>query len=698
MTQPWESAEGKPAMKSDDFNSGERQVTENAAGEDRLDQDCINAIRFLSADAVQKANSGHPGAPMGAAAFCYVLWQRHLKHNPGNPNWVDRDRFLLSAGHASMLLYSLLHLSGYDLSIDEIKNFRQYGSKTPGHPEYGQAPGVEVTTGPLGQGFANGVGMAIAERHLAAVYNRPGHTVTDHSIYAMVSDGDLQEGISSEAASLAGTLGLGNLIYLYDDNKIQIEGSTEGVFDENVATRFESYGWHVVGPIDGNDLMAVDSAIHAARVEKDRPSLVICRTVIGYGSPRANSAKAHGEPLGEDNVKAAKEKLNWPVDSTFFVPDEVYSHMRQARERGASKEADWERRFEAYSAEYPELAGEFSSRVRGQLPDNWEAALNGLFEGFDKPAATRGASGKVLNTLASAIPSLMGGSADLGPSNKTTLDAFPQFSKDEPTGRNIRFGVREHAMGAIASGLALHGGVIPYTGTFLTFADYMRPSMRLAALMGLRAIYVFSHDSIGLGEDGPTHQPIEHLMSLRIIPNMTVIRPADVNETLQAWKAAITNLNGPTSLIFTRQSVPTLDRKKYSPADGLSKGAYTLWQSGDGVPDVILIGTGSETSLALEAGEILASEGRKVRVVSMPSWELFEKQDDAYRASVLLPSVTARVAVEAGITLGWERYVGLSGRVVGMTSFGHSAPYQELYEKFGITAAQVAKAARGLMP
>jgi transketolase len=684
-------------MKSNDLSSGEQQVTENAAGEDRLDQQCINAIRFLSADAVQKANSGHPGAPMGAAAFCYVLWDRHLRHNPANPNWIDRDRFLLSAGHASMLLYSLLHLTGYDLSLDEIKNFRQYGSKTPGHPEYGQTPGVEVTTGPLGQGFGNGIGMAIAQRHLAAVYNRPGHNIIDHHIYAMVSDGDLQEGISSEAASLAGTLGLGNVIYLYDDNSIQIEGSTSGVFNENVGDRFKSYGWHVVGPIDGNDLSAVDMALQEARADSKRPSLIICRTEIGYGSPRANSAKAHGEPLGEENVAAAKDKLNWPEKPSFHVPDEVYSHMRRARERGASIEAEWEHRFDQYAQEYPDLAAELQRQMKGQLPAGWEDTLNGLFDSMDKPLATRAASGKVLNALAPIVTALMGGSADLGPSNKTQLNDIPQFTRDDPAGRNLRFGVREHAMAAIASGMALYGGVIPYTGTFLTFADYMRPSMRLAALMGLRVIYVFSHDSIGLGEDGPTHQPIEHLMSLRCIPNMTVIRPADAPETLEAWKAAISKIDGPTALVLTRQSVPIIDRTGEAKADGLHKGAYTLWQSDDAIPDVILIGTGSETTLALEAGRTLAADGIKVRVVSMPSWELFDRQDVAYRESVLPAEITARVAVEAGITFGWERVVGTCGRVVGMTTFGHSAPYKELYEKFGITAAKVVEEARRLL-
>ncbi len=684
-------------MSADGFSSGEKQVTENAAGEDRIDLECINTIRFLAADAVQKANSGHPGAPMGAAAFCYVLWDRHLRHNPTNPNWVDRDRFILSAGHASMLLYSLLHLTGYDLSLEEVKNFRQYGSKTPGHPEYGQTPGVEVTTGPLGQGFGNGVGMAIAQRHLAAVFNRPGHDIVDHHIFAMVSDGDMQEGVSSEAASLAGTLGLGNIIYLYDDNGIQIEGSTTGVFEESVADRFKAYGWHVAGPLDGNDLAAVDLAIEQSKAEKDRPSLIICRTQIGYGSPRANSAKAHGEPLGVDNVKAAKEKLGWPQEPSFYIPDEVYTHMRQAKERGAMVEADWERRVEKYTEEYPDLASQLQQQLKGHLPNGWESSLDGLFDKLEKAIATRAASGKVLNALADRIPALMGGSADLAPSNKTALDSFPQFAKDVPVGRNLRFGVREHAMGAITTGLCLHGGIVSYTGTFLTFADYMRPSMRLAALMGLRVVYVFSHDSIGLGEDGPTHQPIEQLMSLRCIPNMTVIRPADAFETLEAWKAALNNTKGPTALVLTRQSVPLIDHHTLTPAEGLHKGAYTLWQSQAGDPDIILIGTGSETALALEAGKVLAAEEVNVRVVSMPSWGLFDRQDESYHESVLPERVTARVAVEAGSTFGWERFVGTKGRTVGMTSFGHSAPYKELYEKFGITAARVVEEARHLL-
>ena len=634
---------------------------------------------------------------MGAAAFCYALWTRHLRHNPANPNWVDRDRFVLSAGHASMLLYSLLHLTGYDLSLDEIENFRQYGSKTPGHPEYGQTPGVEVTTGPLGQGFGNGVGMAIAQRHLAAIFNRQGHDIIGHYIYAMVSDGDMQEGVSSEAASLAGSLGLGNMIYLYDDNGIQIEGSTAGVFDENVADRFRAYGWHVVGPLDGNDLSAVGAAIEEAKAEQDRPSLIICRTQIGYGSPRANSARAHGEPLGADNVKAAKENLGWPVEPPFYVPDEVYAHMRNARDRGMTLEADWDRRFEKYALEYPDLAFRLQQQIKGHLPEDWESSLEGLFDRLEKPIATRAASGKVLNALAETIPALMGGSADLGPSNKTILDSCPQFTRDEPAGRNLRFGVREHSMGAIATGLALHGGIIPYTGTFLTFADYMRPSMRLAALTGVRVIYVFSHDSIGLGEDGPTHQPVEHLMSLRCIPNMTVIRPADAPETLEAWKAALTNTGGPTALVLTRQSVPIIDRAQCALASGLHKGAYILWQSGEGDPGVILVGTGSETAIALEAGKTIAKDGLNVRVVSMPSWELFARQDETYRETVLPARVTARVAVEAGITFGWERYIGTRGKVVGLTTFGHSAPYQELYEKFGITAARVVEEARSLL-
>lgn len=662
-----------------------------------LDQQCINAIRFLAVDAVQKARSGHPGTPMGAATMAYTLWDRFLKHNPHNPQWADRDRFILSPGHASMLLYALLHLTGYDLPLEELKNFRQWGSKTPGHPEHGLTPGVEATTGPLGQGFANGVGMAIAERWLAAHYNRLGHQIVDHFVYAIVSDGDLQEGVTSEAASLAGTLRLGKLIYLYDDNEIQIEGPTDVVFGENVARRFLAYGWQVLGPIDGQDIAAIEEAIGEAQADTERPSLIICNTVIGYGSPAQGTAKVHGEPLGEENVQAAKETLGWPQGPAFYVPDEVLRHMRNALERGQEAEKEWTQRLEAYRNTYPHLVHEFEVQLRGELPANWDDGLADLFPSDSKPMATRVASGQVLNSLVKRVHALTGGSADLAPSTKTILVGYGDLGWHEYWGHNMHFGVREHAMGAIANGMALHGGVIPYAATFLTFSDYMRPPIRLAAMMGLRVLYVFTHDSIGLGEDGPTHQPVEQLMNLRAVPNLTVIRPADATETAEAWKAALVNSEGPTALVFTRQKVPVLDRTKLAPAEGLHKGAYVLWETGEVTPQVIVIGTGSEVHIALEAGRQLAAEGTGVRVVSMPSWDLFDRQPADYRDRVLPPGVKARVAVEAGIKLGWERYVGLEGAVVGMDSFGASAPAQVLYEKFGITPAVVVDRARTLL-
>ncbi len=662
-----------------------------------LDQLCINTIRFLSADAVQKAKSGHPGAPMGAAAMAYALWDRCLKHNPADPHWADRDRFVLSAGHASMLLYSLLHLTGYDLSLQDLMDFRQWESKTPGHPEYGDTPGVETTTGPLGQGFANGVGMAIAERWLAARFNRPGHEILDHYTYALVSDGDMQEGLSGEAASLAGTLKLGKLIYLYDDNDIQIEGSTDVVFREDVGSRFEAYGWQVLGPIDGNDLDAVEKAIRAAQADTGRPSLIICRTIIGYGSPKEGTEKVHGEPLGEENVRAAKERLGWPLEPAFHVPEEALSHLRRALDRGRAAEEDWRRRFEAYAAAYPGLAAQLLQQLSGELPEGWDEGLEALFPLGTDPVATRSASGKVLNALAARVQALIGGSADLAPSNKTLIDDSGDFGPDDYAGRNLHFGVREHAMGSIANGMALHGGAIPYTGTFLTFSDYMRPAMRLAALMGIRVVYVFTHDSIGLGEDGPTHQPVEQLMALRTIPNLTVIRPADATETVEAWKTALMNTGGPTAMMFTRQNLPVLDRTEFEPAEGLAKGAYVLWQSAEGTPDVILIGTGSEVEIALAAGGELADGGVKVRVVSFPSWELFDKQPAEYRESVLPAAVKARVAIEAGVKVGWERYVGLEGAIIGMDGFGASAPYKTLYQQYGLTSEAVVGAARGLL-
>lgn len=684
-----------------------------AVKESGLDQRCINTIRFLAVDAIQKANSGHPGMPMGAAAMAYVLWTRHLRHNPANPQWANRDRFVLSAGHGSMLLYALLHLTGYDLPLSELHSFRQWGSRTPGHPESHLTPGVEVTTGPLGQGISNAVGIALAEAHLAAQYNRPGHTIVDHFTYVIASDGDLMEGVAAEACSLAGHLRLGKLIVLFDDNRISLAGSTSLTFTEDVGKRFEAYGWRVQRVDDGNDLAAIDTALNAAKADLSRPSLILVRTVIGYGAPhKQNSFKVHGSPLGPDEVLAAKKNLGWPTEPSFLIPDDVLDHFRQAVARGRAWEAEWEAAFARYAATYPDLAAEFQRRMAGDLPADWDSTLP-TFPANPKGLSTRQASETVLQALAPRLPELVGGSADLNPSTFTWLKGFGDFQSPNASpedtqgvvggewgygGRNLHFGVREHAMGAMANGMARHGGLIPYTATFLVFSDYMRPPMRLAALMGIRVIFVFTHDSIGLGEDGPTHQPIEHLMNLRAVPNLTVIRPADATETVEAWRAALRNADGPTALVFTRQNLPVLDRAELAPAEGLHRGGYVLWQSDKGIPDVILIGTGSEVHIALEAGKKLAEEGIKVRVVSLPSWELFDRQPADYRESVLPSAVRTRVAVEAGIKLGWEHYVGLEGVVVGMDSFGASAPGDVLYEKFGITAENVAAQARKLLP
>jgi transketolase len=658
-----------------------------------LDELCINTIRFLAVDAVQKANSGHPGAPLGAAPMAYVLWGRFLRHNPDDPKWPDRDRFVLSCGHASAMLYALLYLSGYDLSLEEIKQFRQWESKTPGHPEYGLAPGVEVTTGPLGQGFANGVGMAIAERWLEKHYNQPGYEIINHYTYAIVSDGDLQEGVSSEAASLAGTLRLGKLIYLYDDNDISIEGNTDITFTENVAGRFQAYGWHVVGPIDGMDVASVDAAIREAQVESDRPSLIVCRTIIGYGSPnKAGTGSAHGEPLGEEEVRLTKENLGWKYESAFTVPPEVLEHFRETKERGKRHQEVWHERLEAYRQAYPDKARKLEEELRGDLLEGWDNDVAGLFEGVDKPVATREASGRVMNTVVNKIHSLTGGAADLAPSTKTILKDYGDFGFDEYGGHNLHFGVREHAMGAIANGMSIHGGIIPYTATFLIFSDYMRPPMRLAALMGIRVIYVFTHDSIGLGEDGPTHQPVEQLVSLRAIPNLVVIRPADATETVEAWKIALQRRHGPTALVLTRQNLPVLNRKNLAPASGVQQGGYVLWEAAS-PPDVILIGTGSEVHIALEAAELLQEKGIASRVVSLPSWKLFDAQPAEYRDSVLIPSVRKRVSIEAGVRLGWERYVGPDGVAIGLSRFGASAPGRVVYEQLGLTAQHVVEEA-----
>ncbi len=663
----------------------------------KLDQLCIDTVRFLAVDAVQKAKSGHPGAPLGAAPMAYVLWDRFLKHNPADPGWPDRDRFILSAGHASALLYSLLHLTGYDLPLEELQRFRQWGSKTPGHPEHGLTAGVEATTGPLGQGFANGVGMAIAERWLAEHYNQPDHQVVDHHVYAIVSDGDLQEGVSSEAASLAGTLRLGKLVYLYDDNHISIEGDTDISFTENVAGRFEAYGWHVQGPIQGMDTEAVDAAIRKAKAEMTRPSLIICRTIIGYGSPnKAGTGSAHGEPLGEEEVRLTKESLGWPFEEPFHIPPEALSHLSQAKERGEALQRDWEARRAAYQEVYPDEASQLEEALNGTLPEGWDSDLPDLFVGTDKPIATRIAGGQVMNAISKTVHSFAGGSADLAPSTKTLLTDRAHYGFEEYYGHNMHFGVREHAMGAISNGMALHGGAIPYTATFLIFSDYMRPPIRLAALTGLRVIFIFTHDSVGLGEDGPTHQPIEQLMGLRAVPNLVVLRPADATETVEAWRVAMTRVDGPTVLVLSRQNLPVLDRDDLAPASGLLRGGYVLWDAGP-EPDTVLIGTGSEVHIALEAGRLLQEKGIAARVVSLPSWELFDAQPQEYRDSVLPPAVLARVSVEAATPLGWERYVGLGGAAIGVNRFGGSAPGGVVYQELGLTAQHVAEEAARLV-
>ena len=670
----------------------------------------INTLRFLSADMIQKANSGHPGMPLGAAPIAYVLWSRHLRHDPGVPNWPDRDRFVLSAGHASALLYALLHLSGYDLPLSELEAFRQWGSRTPGHPEYGLTPGVEATTGPLGQGISNAVGMAIAEAHLGARYNRPGHEIIDHYTYVLASDGDLMEGVASEACSLAGHLQLGKLIVLYDANRITLAGSTNIDFSEDVEARFRAYGWHTQYVEDGNDLAAIDAAITAAKEEKDRPSLIRVRTVIGYGAPhKQGTFKVHGAPLGEEELAETKRALGWPTEPMFYVPDDVRAHFAAIKQKGEKLRQEWENRLEQYEAAYPDLAAEFSRRIKGEFPDGWNESLP-VFSSDPKGIATRKAGGTVLRALAARLPEIVGGSADLDPSTHTALTGegdceSPRLPHTDVqgtaggiwdySGRNIHFGVREHAMGAIANGLAYHGGFIPFTATFSVFADYMRPPIRLAAMSKLHTIFVFTHDSIGVGEDGPTHQPVEQLMSLRLIPNLTVIRPADANEARVAWEVAVENRSGPTALIFTRQNVPILDRAALGQADGLRNGGYILWEKG--TPQVILIGTGSEVQIALAAGKALADTGIGVRVVSLPSFELFERQSPEYRDSILPPHITARVAVEAGVTLGWEKYVGREGAIIGVDRFGASAPGATVLEKYGITVDHVVQAAKRLL-
>jgi transketolase len=672
---------------------------------------CINTIRMLSVDAVQKANSGHPGAPMGLAPAAYVLWTRFLKHNPQNPSWTDRDRFVLSAGHGSMLLYSMLHLTGYDVPLEQIKQFRQWGSRTPGHPERELTPGVEVTTGPLGQGFGNGVGMAIAEAHLAARYNRPGFDIVNHFTYAIVSDGDLMEGVAAESASLAGHLKLGKLIYLYDNNRISLAGAADLSFTEDCAKRFDAYGWHTQSIDDGNDIDAIDRALRAAHEETSRPSLILLRTHIGYGSPgKQDTFEAHGSPLGEAEVKRTKEKLGWPLEPTFYIPEEALTHFLAAVSNGQKAEARWKERLSAYAEKFPELAGEFKQLTAGALPEDWKASIPS-FPADAKGVATRAASGKILTALATKLPTLIGGSADLNPSTFTALPKMGDFESPERkfadnqgsaggvwdyTGRNLHFGVREHGMGATLNGMAAHGGLIPFGSTFLIFSDYVRPSIRLAALMELGVIYVFTHDSIGVGEDGPTHQPVEQLAALRAIPRLIVIRPGDANETAVAWRVAIENRACPVALVLTRQNVPTFDRSQFAPADGLRQGAYILADAPGGKPDIILIGTGSEVSLVVAAREKLAAQKIQARVVSMPSWELFDQQPQAYRDTVLPKSVRARLSVEAALPQGWHRYVGDGGDVIGIERFGASAPGNVVMEKFGFTVSHVVERAVNL--
>ena len=665
-----------------------------------LDQLCINTIRALSIDAVQKANSGHPGLPLGAAPMAYVLWTRFLKHNPQNPKWENRDRFLLSAGHGSMLLYSLLYLTGYDLSLEEIKNFRQWGSKTPGHPEYGLTPGVEITTGPLGQGFANGVGMAMGAAHLASKFNKDGSDIFNHYIYAIVSDGDLMEGVASEAASLAGHLKLGKLIYLYDDNHVTIEGFTDLAFSEDVPKRFEAYGWHTLTVDDGNDLEAIDAAIREAQAVTDKPSLISVKTIIGFGMPTEGTRKAHSDAPGEDAVRETKRHLGWPEDKQFYVPEDALVHYRKAVESGLAAEADWRTRVKEYKQLHKEDGELLDLVLNGELPADWESALPTFADA--KPIATRVASGEVINALAPVLPMLIGGSADLGVSNNTDIKGGGSFEAGSYDGRIFHFGVREHAMGAALTGISLTGGLIPYGGTFMTFSDYMRPAIRLAALSEVQAIYVFTHDSIGLGEDGPTHQPIEHLAALRAIPHLFVIRPADPAEVSEAWRIAILRRNAPTALALTRQKVEVIDRKKLAAANGLRKGAYVLAEAttADGqstTPKLILISTGSEVSLTLAAREKLQSEGTPTRVVSMPCWELFEEQPRSYRDEVLPPSIKARLAVEAGVAQGWDRYVGAEGDVIALDRFGASAPGDIALKNLGFNVENVLSRAKALV-
>lgn len=683
-----------------------------------IDQLCVNTLRFLSVDMVQKANSGHPGLPLGAAPMAYVLWTRWLKHNPANPHWADRDRFVLSAGHGSALLYSLLHLTGYDLPLTEIKRFRQWGSQTPGHPERGHTPGVETTTGPLGQGFANAVGLAIAEAQLAARYNRSELTLIDHHTYVLVGDGDLMEGVAAEAASLAGHLKLGKLTCLYDDNRVTLAAGTDITFSEDRAQRFEAYGWHTVVVTDGNDLTAIDAALQAAQAETGRPSLILIRTHIGFGSPEQDSFKAHGSPLGIEEVRKTKQQLGWPIEPEFLIPEQALAHCREALTRGANGEAVWNERMAAYGQAYPELAQELKLRLHGDLPPGWDADIP-VFAADVKGIATRVASGAVMNAIAPRLPGLVGGSADLDPSTHTALKGLgdfnpkPEKKTDEQgssgggwsyCGRNLHFGVREHAMGAIVNGLAVHGGFVAYGSTFFIFSDYMRPPIRLAALMGLHVVYVFTHDSIAVGEDGPTHQPVEQLANLRAIPNLIVIRPADANETVVAWRVALEIRNSPVALVLSRQNVATLDRDRFGAADGLRCGAYVLFDTASFVvsttrkePVLILIASGSEVGLIIAAAERLQMLGIAVRCVSMPSWDLFDALPQAERERVIPPAVTARLAVELGVAQGWHRYVGTAGDVLSVESFGASAPAEQLLQEYGFSVDEVCRRALALI-
>ena len=672
---------------------------ENSNTTPELDQLCINTIRALTLDAVQKANSGHPGLPLGAAPMAYVLWTRFLRHNPNNPKWHNRDRFMLSAGHGSMLLYSLLYLTGYDLPLEELKQFRQWGSKTPGHPEYGLTPGVEITTGPLGQGFANGVGMAMGAAHLAARFNKENFPLIDHHVYAIVSDGDLMEGVASEAASLAGHLKLGKLIYLYDDNNVTIEGFTKLAFTERVSERFDAYGWHTVTVADGNNLEEIDAAIRSAQAD-DRPSLISVKTVIGFGMPTQGTRKAHSDPPGEDAVREAKRHLNWPEDKEFFVPEEALAHYREAIERGAKEESDWHSLVDKYEQANAEEGKAWRTTMDGDLPEGWEDHLPKFTE--PKAVATRVASGEVINALAPVLPMLIGGSADLGVSNNTDIKDSHSFEDGTYDGRILHWGVREHAMGSTMTGMSLNGGLIPFGGTFLTFSDYMRPAIRLAALSEVQVIYVFTHDSIGLGEDGPTHQPIEHLAALRAIPNLFLIRPADPAETSEAWRIAILRRHAPTALALTRQKVAVIDRQRFAAADGLRRGGYVLAEAetADGevtTPKLILIATGSEVSLALDAREKLQGEGSPTRVVSLPCFELFEEQSKEYRDQVLPPAVTARLSIEAGVCQGWDRYVGTKGAMICLDRFGASAPGEVALKNLGFNVEDVLAHARALL-